>query len=122
MYIASFGHEHLELKLRSTDVYFDIRDEFPQCNAKSKFGINKRIQRNYLKQNGVKQKYREQIYTKVVKKITTRKHHNFRVFIGDKHGAKEAVILVEKLEKDLLKKQNILANIDHITLTAIIDI
>lgn len=122
MYIASFGHEHLELKLKSTDVYFDIRDDFPLCNEKSKFGIDKKIQRNYLNQEGVKKKYKKEIYKKVLKKIIVRKHHNFRVFIGDIHGAKEAVILVEKLEKDLLKKQQIVSHIDHITLTAITNI
>ena len=55
---------------------------------------------------------------KVVKKIEKRRHHNFRVFIGDQHGAKEAVILVEKLERDLTKKKRIMSTIDHITLTA----
>ena len=119
MYIGSFGHEYLELKLKNTDVYFDIRDEFPLCTNKCKFGISKKVQKSYLKQKGVKKKYRKDIYEKVVKKIVKRKHHNFRVFIGDSHGAKEAVILVEKLEKDLLKKQHITANIDHITLTGI---
>lgn len=118
MYIASFGHEHLDIKLKSTDVYFDIRDEFPTCVGNDKFGIKKQVQKAYLKQEGVKELYKKEIYNKVVKKIETRRHHNFRVFIGDKRGAKESVILVEKLERDLMKKKRIISTIDHITLTA----
>jgi len=118
MYIGSFGHEHLEIKLKSSDVYFDIRDEFPLCTTKCRFGIDKKVQKAYIKQQGVKELYKKEIYEKVKKKIERRKHHNFRVFIGDTSGAKEAVILVEKLEKDLLKKMRIVATIDHITLTA----
>ena len=119
MYIGSFGHDHLELKLRSTDVYFDIRDDFPTCVDKtSRYGINKSVQKSYLKQDGVKALYKKEIYEKVVKKINKRKHHNFRVFIGDSNGAKEAVILAERLERDLVKKHKIVSSIDHITLTA----
>jgi RNase adaptor protein for sRNA GlmZ degradation len=118
MYIGSFGHDFLELKLRSSDVYFDIRDDFPSVQAKCRFGINKQIQKSYLKQEGVKELYKKNIYEKVVKKITKRKHNNFRVFIGDKLGAKESVILVERLEKDLFKRHKIMSQIDHITLTA----
>ena len=119
MYIGSFGHDHLELKLRSTDVYLDIHDDFPTCADKtSRYGINKSVQKNYLKQEGVKALYKKEIYEKVVKKINKRKHHNFRVFIGDSSGAKESVILVERLEKDLVKKHRIVSTIDHITLTA----
>ena len=121
MFIGSFGHDYLELKLKSTDVYFDIRDDFPLSTDKSsRFGINKQVQKKYLKQEGVKALYKKEIYEKVVKKIKNRKHHNFRVFIGDKDGAKEAVILAEKLEKDMMKKHKIMATIDHITLTACI--
>jgi RNase adaptor protein for sRNA GlmZ degradation len=118
MFIGSFGHKHLELKLRSTDVYFDIRDEFPKCDDKrSLFGIDKKIQKGYLKQKGVKKLYKKEIYEKVVRKIKKRKHHNFRVFIGDNNGALEAVILAEKLERDLTKKHKIIPFMDHITLT-----
>ena len=118
MYIGSFGHDYLEIKLKSTDVYFDIRDEFPIYTGNERFGISKKVQKAYMQQEGVKELYKKEIYEKVVKKIKKRNHHNFRVFIGDQHGAKEAVILVEKLEKDLLKKKKIMSTIDHITLTA----
>ena len=118
MYIGSFGHDYLDIKLKSTDVYFDIRDEFPICSGTDRFGIKKQVQKAYLKQEGVKELYKKEIYNKVVKKIEKRRHHNFRVFIGDKHGAKESVILVEKLERDLMKKKRIISTIDHITLTA----
>lgn len=119
MYIGSFGHDHLELKLKSTDIYIDIRDNFPTCTDKtSRYGINKSIQKKYLKQEGVKALYKKEIYKKVVTKINKRRHHNFRVFIGDSSGAKESVILAERLERDLVKKLKIISTIDHITLTA----
>ena len=119
MYIGSFGHDYLELKLKSTDIYIDIRDDFPICKDKtSRYGINKSIQKNYLKQDGVKALYKKEIYEKVVKKINKRNHHNFRVFIGDSSGAKESVILAERLERDLVKKHKIVSSVDHITLTA----
>jgi len=118
MYIASFGHDHLEVKLKATDVYIDIRDEFPLFKGKARFGLDKKIQKAYMVQEGVKDLYKKEIYDKVVKKMNKRKHHNFRVFIGDQHGAKESVILVEKLERDMLKKHRIMSTIDHITITA----
>lgn len=118
MYIGSFGYEHLDIRLKSSDVLFDIRDEFPKCNIKGRFGLNKSIQKSYLQQEHVKELYKKEIFSKVIKKIEKRRHHNFRVFIGDEHGAKEAVILVERLERDLLKKKKIVSTIDHITLTA----
>ena len=117
MWIGSFGHEYLDLRLKNTDVYFDIRDDFPKINIKCRFGIDKKIQKHYLSQEGVKDLYKKNIYAKVMKKIDQRKHHSFRVFIGDQYGAKESVILVEKLEKDLLKKHKIQSTIDHVTLT-----
>tara|TARA_X000000950_G_scaffold271945_1_gene353859 strand:- start:715 stop:1077 length:363 start_codon:yes stop_codon:yes gene_type:complete len=120
MYIGSFGHDYLDIKLKSTDVYFDIRDEFPKYTGKERFGIDKKVQKAYLRQEGVKCLYKKEIYEKVVKKIEKRRHHNFRIFIGDQHGAKESVILVEKLERDLMKKKKIVSTIDHITLTACI--
>jgi len=119
MYIGSFGHDHLELKLRSTDVYFDIRDEFPSSlDKKSRYGIDKKVQKKYRNQKGVKELYKKEIYAKVMKKIERRKHHNFRVFVGDSDGSKESVILVEWLERDLAKKHKIISSVDHITLSA----
>jgi len=118
MYIGSFGHNYLEIKLKKNDVYFDIRDEFPAYAGKERFGISKVVQKLYFKQEGVKALYKKEIYEKVLKKIQNRRHHNFRVFIGDKHGAKESVMLVERLERDLFKKKRIMSTIDHITLTA----
>lgn len=117
MYIGSFGHEHIELRLKSTDVYIDIRDDAPVYDSK-KLGMNRAIQKQYLEKEGVKAYYKKNIYEKILVKIQQRKTTSFRVFIGDDHGKYASVVFVEKLERDLLKKKKIYSTIEHITITA----
>lgn len=116
MYIGSFGHEHIELRLKNTDVYIDIRDDAPVFDSK-KIGMNRAIQKEYLKKKDVKTYYKKNIYEKIIAKIHKRKNANFRVFIGDDYGRYASVVFVEKLERDLIKKHKIYPTIDHITIT-----
>ena len=115
MYVASFGHSCLELRLKSTDVYIDIRDDAPAFESK-KFGIDRKAQREYWKIEGSKAFYKEKVYAKVKKQLEKRKNARWRVFIGDEEGKLVAVIMAERLERDLIKKHNIYPTLEHITL------
>lgn len=118
MYIASFGHEFLkEIRLKTNDVYIDIREECPKMGKKNKYGICKRTQKEYFTMDGVKKYYRKEILKKIKKKIKKRKNLHWRVFIGDDLGRLESVVFVEKLEHFIIKKYKVYPCIEHLTLT-----
>lgn len=120
MYIASFGHQYMkEIRLKLTDVYIDIRDDYPKMTPETKkFGIDKKLQKQYFSMEGVKKYYKKKIRKKIRKKIKSRKNSHWRVFIGDNLGRLESVMLAERLEHDMIKKYKVYPTIEHLTLTA----
>lgn len=119
MYIASFGHDHLkELRLKSSDVYIDVREDTPTVETK-KYGIDRKTQKMFFASKEVKEYYKQKILNKVKKKIASRKNFHWRIFIGDDKGKLEAVMYVEKLERDIIKTYKVLPSVEHISIATL---
>lgn len=114
MHIVTIGYNHLqELKLLKGDLFIDIREDLPLSEKFKTFGVHRRVQKVYLKQKGVKEFYKKHVLEKVEQKIKRDKTRHFNIYISDWWGKTEAVVLAEKLERDLIKRYQIYSTVYH---------